>query len=202
MATDRNRLRNLDRMLTALKSTPRTGWMLRGVHAALAESIAEHMAESAVLALLIAEFLRKKGVNVNVFRAAAISAVHDLSEAVIGDIVKMTADAIGKERKEHLELTVARDMVGEDSIVYDLIYEYIEQKTIESQVAKLAETLSTLLQSLRYISQGYRDVAEIACSSAHSIDRMLQDSKDIAELKEILDEFVRAGKEACKALTS
>ena len=176
--------------------------MLRGVHASLAESIAEHMAESAVLAPLIAEFLRKKGVNVNVFRAAAISAVHDLSEAVIGDIVKMTADAIGKERKEHLELTVARDMVGEDSIVYDLIYEYIEQKTIESRVAKLAETLSTLLQSLRYISQGYRDIAEIACLSAHSIDRMLQDSKDIAELKEILDWFVRAGKEACKALTS
>jgi putative hydrolase of HD superfamily len=200
MTTVRDRIRNLDKMLAALKSTPRTGWMLRGVQAAIAESIAEHMAESSILALAIAEALKERGIEIDVFRAAAIAAVHDLSEAVVGDIVKLTADAIGKERKEQLELSVARDMLGDNSIVYTLIREYVEQKSIESRIAKLAENLSTLLQSLRYIRQGYRDVAEIACSSALAIERIMQEFSDLSRVREMLEDYMREGIEACKAL--
>ncbi|HID42091.1 MAG TPA: HD family hydrolase, partial [Pyrodictium sp.] len=176
MAIDRDRIEKLEKMLAALKSTPRTGWMLRGVHAAIAESIAEHMAESTVLALVIAEKLRENGIEIDVLRAAAITAVHDLSESVIGDIAKLTADAIGKERKERLELNVAKNTLGDDNMLYALIKEYIEQATLEAHVAKLAEILSTLLQSLRYIMQGYRGVSEIACSSARAIKKMIENA--------------------------
>ncbi|ALL01662.1 HD superfamily hydrolase [Pyrodictium delaneyi] len=197
MAIDRDRVQKLDKMLAALKSTPRTGWMLRGVHAAIAESIAEHMAESTVLALVIAEKLRENGVEIDVLRAATIAAVHDLSESVIGDIVKLTADAIGKERKEQLELNVAKNTLGDDNMLYALIKEYIEQTTPEARVAKLAEILSTLLQSLRYIMQGYRGVSEIACSSARAIKKMIENASWLASVRTIVEDYVNEGLKAC-----
>ena len=197
MAIDRDRIQKLDKMLAALKSTPRTGWMLRGVHAAIAESIAEHMAESTVLALVIAEKLRENGVEIDVLRAAAIAAVHDLSESVIGDIVKLTADAIGKERKEQLELNVAKNTLGDDNMLYALIKEYIEQTTPEARVAKLAEILSTLLQSLRYIMQGYRGVSEIACSSARAIKKMIENASWLASVRTIVENYVNEGLKSC-----
>ncbi|KSW11959.1 hypothetical protein CF15_03980 [Pyrodictium occultum] len=197
MSLSREGLRRLDRMLAALKATPRTGWMLRGVHAAIAESIAEHMSEATVLALVLADYMSQHGVKVDPFYAAAISAVHDLSESVVGDIVKLTVDAIGKERKEKLELKVASELLGNDSVVYKLMMEYVEQKSLEAHVAKLAETLSTLLQSLRYMSQGFTDVAEIACSSAKSIEKLIHEYGEMAVLEPLIRDVVKSGKEAC-----
>lgn len=202
MAIDRDRIQKLEKMLAALKSTPRTGWMLRGVHAAIAESIAEHMAESTVLALVIAEKLRENGIEIDVLRAATITAVHDLSESVIGDIVKLTVDAIGKERKEQLELNVAKNTLGDDNILYALIKEYIEQTTPEAHVAKLAETLSTLLQSLRYITQGYRGVSEIACSSARAIKKMIENVSWLTSVRTIVEDYVNEGLDACNNLNT
>jgi len=92
-------LGRLDKILLAIKNTPRTGWMLRGVPAAIAETIAEHLAESSILAIHISEKLASCGINVDVYKAAAIAAVHDIAEGVIGDIVKRAVELIGKEAK-------------------------------------------------------------------------------------------------------
>jgi putative hydrolase of HD superfamily len=168
-------LKTLDRLLAALKATPRTGWMLRGVHAAIAESIAEHTAESAILALYVAEMLGRCGVEVDAYRAASIAAVHDIAEAIVGDIVKYTTDAIGKKLKEEIEAKALRETLG-DTLIARLALSYIEQNTVEAKVSKLAEQLSTLLQAKRYISQGYSDVCEIAVSMAKSIVKILAEN--------------------------
>ncbi len=159
---------NVLEALEAVKATPRTGWMLRGVQHAVAEPIAAHMAESAVLALLLAEKLQEGGIDVNPYKAASIAAVHDLAEGYIGDIVKRAAELMGSHLKERIELEEAHRKLG-DTIVYRLVEEYVRQETVESKVAKLAEQLSTLIQSLRYLRQGYR-VREILCGMLKSIE--------------------------------
>ncbi len=158
--------------LSALKFTPRTGWMLRGVPAAIAETISMHSHESSVIAVLLADSLRSSGVEVDPYRAATIAALHDAAEALVGDIVKRAADAIGKEVKEKLEAEAAAELFGRDSTAYRAVMSYIEQSTIEARVAKAAETLSTLIQGLRYVKQGYSEVREIVCSMYRSLSKM------------------------------
>lgn len=156
--------------LAALKSTPRTGWMLRGVPAAIAEPIAAHMYESSVLALVLASIVNEKyGLSIDVYKAASIALVHDYAEAYIGDMVKRATKHIGEKVKEEVELEVLREELGEDTLVYRLFKEYVEQESVEARVAKVAETLSTLIQGLRYYTTGYRDVSEIVCSMYRSL---------------------------------
>ena len=162
----------LDKLLTALKSTPRTGWMLRGVPAAIAETIAEHLAESSILALYISEKLSSCGINVNPYRAAAIAVSHDLAEAIVGDIVKKAVELIGKDVKEKAEMEALRELG--DVLPAKLAIEYIEASTTESLVAKTAETLSTLLQAIRYVKHGYTEVCEIVMSMADSLENLLE----------------------------
>lgn len=191
-------LSKLDKMLSALKSTPRTGWMLRGVHAAVAESIAEHMSESAILALLLASRLRDHGRPVDPYRAASIAAVHDLPEALVGDLVKAVSDALGKETKEAIELEALKESIGFDNTLTSLFRDYVRQDTVEARVAKLAEQLSTLLQGLRYYRQGYRDVEEIVCSMLNSINKMLA-SEELEPLHEVLSSVLAEASELCRS---
>ncbi|NOZ88919.1 MAG: HD domain-containing protein [Crenarchaeota archaeon] len=155
-----------------MKFTPRTGWMLRGVPAAIAETVSMHSHESSIIAVLLADTLRRHGVEVDPYRAATIAALHDAAEALVGDIVKRAVDAIGREVKEKLEAEAAAELFGRDSTAYRAVMSYIEQTTIEARVAKAAETLSTLIQGLRYVRQGYSEVREIVCSMYTSLNRM------------------------------
>lgn len=151
--------------LAALKSTPRTGWTLRGVPASVAESIAAHMHESSVLALILATIIKKEyGVSIDVYKSASIALLHDYAEAYVGDIVRRASRYIGEKTKEEIELKVVREELGENNIAYSLLEEYVRQETVEARVAKVAETLSTLIQGLRYYSMGYHAVKEIICS--------------------------------------
>ncbi len=188
-------LSRLERLVEALKSTPRTGWMLRGVPAAIAESIAEHMNEASLIALVLGDELRKKGVNIDIYYAAAIATAHDVSEAIIGDLVKLVTDLIGKEVKESIELHALRSYVG-DTILANLVRDYIEQEKMEARLAKLSEQLATLLQGLRYYRQGY-DVSEIICSMSESIEKMTQ-SEPFSLIREELEPITNKSRKICK----
>jgi len=86
-----------------LKTLPRTGWALRGI--APCESVADHSHRVSALALLLA------GTGVDVVRACAMGLVHDLAEAVVGDIAP--SQGVDEERKRMLERE-AMDGILED----------------------------------------------------------------------------------------
>jgi len=58
---------------------PRTGWVLKGINPC--ESVAEHSHRMGMLALLFAG-----DAKIDVMRACAMALVHDLAEALVGDI--------------------------------------------------------------------------------------------------------------------
>jgi putative hydrolase of HD superfamily len=162
--------------LMAVKSTPRTGWMLRVVPPAIAETIAGHMAESALIALVLSERMSSIcDVKLSPERAASIALIHDIAEAFVGDIVKRAADYIGKDLKESMELHVARDELGEFSLLIELLNDYIAQESVEARIAKAAEQFSTLLQGLRYLDNGY-PVEEIVCAMYRTLSRQLDEN--------------------------
>lgn len=189
--------RPLALMLAGLKSTPRSGWMLRGVPAAIAESIAEHLAESAILALVLGERVREKGVAVDIYLAAAIAAAHDAAEAFVGDIVKRAVDIIGRDAKERAELLSLKEEGLGGTVLYRLVAMYVKQDTLEAKVAKAAETLSTLIQAVRYYEAGHRWVSEIACSSYRTLRKLGESCRAAREALEMFEHEAEVAASLC-----
>ncbi|HEY9283293.1 MAG TPA: HD domain-containing protein, partial [Pyrinomonadaceae bacterium] len=70
--------------LQRLKRLDRTGWVLRGL-APGAESVAAHSYGVAVAAMLLADLVRARGVELDVERVLRLALLHDLAEARTGD---------------------------------------------------------------------------------------------------------------------
>lgn len=150
-------------LLEAAKWLARTGWMLRGIPNAVAETVSQHSWESAVIALLITEKAKSKGVQVDPFKAATLALLHDLMEGVTGDVPKYTTALLGGLKGE-IERKALSD-AKLDGLLRELLEEYMGGATNEAKAAMIADSVSTYLQALRYQKAGYLKVREIADSS-------------------------------------
>ncbi|MBO3769409.1 MAG: HD domain-containing protein [Thermoproteota archaeon] len=150
--------------INAVKCLKRTGWMQLGVSDA--ETVAGHSFEAAILAMELAPI-----VGANPEKAAALALVHDLPEAVMGDIPKWTSSRMARNDKEAA-------MEIESNIVVKLILEFLEGETKEAKIAKLCDLLSTNIQAKRYMRIGY-EVTRIEEETKKQIFNILED----AELK-------------------
>src|SRR5688500_16712316 len=75
----------LDHLIKALKLTPRTGWIDRGVKPLLAESVADHSLGVALLAWVAAIERHAEGATLDPQRVLTLALLHDLAEAETGD---------------------------------------------------------------------------------------------------------------------
>lgn len=170
---------NPDTVLRALQSLARTGWMLRGVPAGEAETVAAHLFKSSVIALDLGYRLRDKGYQVDPIEAAIIALLHDMGESVIGDIPKTAGIGEAKKKAEHR----AVENLPFHKSLRDFIIEFDEESE-EALLARLAESLATLLQALDYEKRGY-NVGEIRQSmelSIKSIMRKVGWERDVATI--------------------
>jgi putative hydrolase of HD superfamily len=131
-----------------LKTVTRSGWTSAGEP----ESVAEHTWRLCLLALVLGP--RFPGVNME--RLLRICVVHDLGEAIGGDIpapvqaerARTSPDAGGKsaqERRDLLELLAPLPDAQRSEIVA-LWDEYEEARTPEARLAKGLDKLETILQ--------------------------------------------------------
>ncbi len=171
----------------SIKSLARTGWMNRGVPPALAETVAAHTFEVAFLTLLIAKTLVRRGINVDLGKALTIAIIHDIPEALAGDIVKWSKERL--RGVEKLDEEALRDLgLG---LFNELLKEFEEKATLEGALVKLADHLATMLEAKRYLRQGY-DVSDIAEGSASAIKKLLETptlSQYRQEVQEALQEL-------------
>ena len=94
----------------SVQKQPRTGWVYRGVEKP--ESIADHMYRVAVLALTVA------GTEYDQSKLVKMAIVHDLAEAIVGDITPV--DGVSQEDKHSRELAALREiqtMIGSETAV-------------------------------------------------------------------------------------
>lgn len=86
-----------------LKTQPRTGWVDRGVPVEKTESIADHMYRMSIIAMTV------PSAKVSVDKCVKIALVHDIAEALVGDITPF--GGVSKEEKHRRELETIEYLV-------------------------------------------------------------------------------------------
>lgn len=137
----------------ALKDETRTGWVLRGVTEP--ESVAAH---TWGLSTLVLQFCPD---GLDRERALALAAVHDVAEAVTGDVATraeagaQTVDPGEKARRERAAMDGPLAELGGE--VRELWAEYEDRETPEARFVKDADLLDQCLQALVYEREGRYD---------------------------------------------
>ena len=130
------------RAAEALKTTVRSGWTSAGER----ESVAEHTWRLCLMALV----LHPEFPDVDFARLVRICIVHDLGEAIGGDIpapeqAALPAGKAADERRDLLRLLESLPATRRDEIVA-LWDEYEAAATPEARLAKALDKLETILQ--------------------------------------------------------
>ena len=169
------------RLVGKLKTVKRTGWGLSGVVGG--ESVAEHMYRAAMCAFLI------KDASVNRDHCVKLALVHDLCEALAGDITPHCG--VSKEDKHRLEqeamTTITAHLSPELSAELNGLWlEYEAGDTIEAKYVKDIDKFEMILQADEYeqTQSGLKLDSFFASTEGkfvtplfQSLDRELRDSR-------------------------
>jgi len=131
------------------KELPRQGFIALGFKRNEADSVAAHSWTTAMLTYLLATQMKKDGQKIDVDKAVKMALFHDMAETIVGDVgtfVKgMANGAFAPIEEEGLKWLVS-DLPQKDEIV-SLVEEYMQRKTLEARVCKVADNLDALAQA-------------------------------------------------------
>ncbi|GLV41694.1 uncharacterized protein CBL_13367 [Carabus blaptoides fortunei] len=129
-----------------LKHIERTGWVLRDVNEPR-ECIAGHMYRMALMTFLLDD---RSGLDRN--RCLQIALVHDLAEAIVGDLTPFCGvDPVEKHRREDEAMKEIVSLVGDQGqYIYDLFKEYETQSSDEAKFVKDIDRFDMVLQAFEY----------------------------------------------------
>jgi putative hydrolase of HD superfamily len=140
----------LDLLLTAnvLKTTPRTGWHLRGVPRP--EDVAAHSWGTAMVALTLAEM---SGEDLDRGRVLSMAVLHDLAEAEVSDIPRLAVRFLPSGAKNDAEARALAEMLDGLPLAAGwtaLLDEYKTEASPEARLVRDADRLEFLLQAFVY----------------------------------------------------
>ena len=131
------------------KELPRQGFIALGFKRNEADSVAAHSWTTAMLTYFLATEMKKEGQKVDVDKAIKMALFHDMAETIVGDVgtfVKgMAKGAFAPIEEEGLEWLVS-DLPTKAEIT-SLVKEYMQRKTLEARIVKVADNLDALAQA-------------------------------------------------------
>ncbi|MCK5301926.1 MAG: HD family hydrolase [Candidatus Thorarchaeota archaeon] len=138
-----------------LKNLTRTGWALAGVQNCYGESVASHAWGTAHISLLLVEYLKNNGKEVNLARVLSMAIVHDLPEALMSDIPKTALQLGGESMKkgkhnaEREALDIMMKPLGITGTKIQSIWEeFNTSDSVEAQIVKASDVFDMLVHAL------------------------------------------------------
>jgi putative hydrolase of HD superfamily len=157
-----------------LKQTERTGWVQVGVYQP--ESVADHTFRTAFLCMLYADMEA-----LDPLKLLRMALIHDLPEAVIGDLTPSQKTAETKEKEETAISQILSLLPKIQRENYLAVWnEYQEGKTREAKAVRQLEKIEMAMQAKEYEKFG---------SANKSLERFIKSAKDATawpELKRLL----------------
>lgn len=136
----------LVQFLDGLASLPRTGWLLRGV--VDPESIAEHSFGVCVVATVLIDDLRSRGMTVDGERVLRMAILHDAAEVFTGDIpMPAKTDKLDAALEEAEGALLARVLPPSELALWA---EAEAGATLEARIVKAADKVQMLVKALTY----------------------------------------------------
>lgn len=184
--------------LQRLKRLDRTGWTLRGQSPG-AESVAAHSYGVAVAAMMLADEVRSRGVEVDVERVLRVALMHDWAEARLGDMPRTAVEYFGAETRRLAERAAFDDIVANSvgaggALSYSALHaDYEERRSLEARLVKAADIIDLLVQALAFEKAGGRGLDEFWDGAAERDFRLEGVAAEV--LNAILRQLVEARRE-------
>lgn len=151
-----------------LKRVPRAGWVMRGVPHA--ESVSDHTFGVAFISLLLAHMVDQP---LDLAKVLAIALLHDLPEAVLGDVPLPAARYFPAHARRAAADDVLNDLLGTAPQVaqwHTWWREFEEQATVEARLVRDADRIDLLIQAHVYAeTTGNRWLEEFWADSAPEV---------------------------------
>lgn len=154
-----------------------------------AQSVAEHSYSTTFLAMIVADYLALKEVEIDKLRLLEMGLVHDVEEVVSGDILKTLKhgdfrkelDKMNLQNMDYLLRMLDRSM----QLYYLVVWNEAKQKkTLEARLLSFVDMLDRILYSLRETHLGnnyFREIVEFETK------KLLEWKKQIPELCDLVD---------------
>jgi len=138
-----------------LKKVKRQGWLDRGVKSP--ESVADHCFRVALMSMALADEMK-----LDACRAMRLALVHDLPEALCGDIATRISEGLQsannseKHRREEAALKKILKSLGGEAArdIFSLWNEFEERKTAEARLVYELDRLEAVFQAAEYERAG------------------------------------------------
>jgi len=149
--------------LQGLKRLDRTGWTLRGL-ANGTESVAAHSFGVSVTAMLLADEVISRGLQLDTERLLRMALLHDWAETRVGDMPRTASHYFGAEARKAAERKAFADVVatlGPPYADYEKLYEEYEQReSLEARIVKAADVIDLLIQAYALERAGAKGLDE------------------------------------------
>ncbi|MFN2492662.1 MAG: HD family hydrolase [Pyrinomonadaceae bacterium] len=166
--------------LQRLKRLERTGWMLRGLPIGT-ESVAAHSFGVAITAMMLADEIQARGVDLDIERVIRQALLHDWAETRVGDLPKTATEYFEWEARKKAEAGAFGDIVKDIGVFasqYRALYrDYEQRESIEARLVKAADTIDLLIQTLaleRAGAKGLDEFYEVAHQRDFQLPAMAQ----------------------------
>jgi putative hydrolase of HD superfamily len=158
--------------LQRLKRLERTGWTLRGLPNGT-ESVASHSFGVGVTAMMLADEVKARGLEVDCERVLRMALLHDWAETRVGDLPRTATNYFGPDARKTAETQAFADIVsgvGPCESDYKTLYQDYElRSSLEARLVKAADVIDLLIQAYALEQSGARGLDEF-WQVAHDAD--------------------------------
>jgi 5'-deoxynucleotidase YfbR-like HD superfamily hydrolase len=149
--------------LQRLKRLERTGWMLRGLPQGT-ESVAAHSFGVGVTAMMLADEIKARGLNINIERVLRMALLHDWAETRVGDMPRTATNYFGAAARKSAEMQAFTDIIhglGAAEPAYEILFqEYEQRNSLEARLVKAADVIDLLIEAYALERAGARGLDE------------------------------------------